>query len=116
MTRPPTRGGRRGPASRGWLLLLALAALFGSVGCQAPTPRAAHARGPAVVVASFAFPESDLLAEIYAQALTGAGVPVRRELDHGPRELVRPASFAIVIRSVPSLSRMSMSAVGRIRP
>ncbi len=101
MTRPPTRGGRRGRASRRWLLLLALAALVGTVGCQATTPRTAHARGPAVVVASFAFPESDLLAEIYAQALMGAGVPVRRELDLGPRELVRPALEQGLVDVVP---------------
>jgi osmoprotectant transport system substrate-binding protein len=43
------------------------------------------------VVASFNFPESELLAEIYAQALAGAGIPVVRELDLGPRELVLPA-------------------------
>ena len=45
----------------------------------------------AVVVVSFNFPESELLAEIYAQALEHAGVPVRRAFDLGPRELVQPA-------------------------
>jgi osmoprotectant transport system substrate-binding protein len=43
------------------------------------------------VVASFNFGESHLVAEIYAQALEAAGVPVRRELGLGPRELVLPA-------------------------
>jgi osmoprotectant transport system substrate-binding protein len=50
-----------------------------------PSPRRA------VVVAAFSFPESNLLAEIYAQALEGVGVAVRRELDLGSRELVQPA-------------------------
>jgi osmoprotectant transport system substrate-binding protein len=44
-----------------------------------------------VVVVSFNFPESELLAEIYAQALEHNGVPVRRAFDLGPRELVQPA-------------------------
>lgn len=45
----------------------------------------------AVTVASYNFPESVLLGETYAQALEVAGVPVRRELDLGPREVVAPA-------------------------
>jgi len=44
-----------------------------------------------VAVASFNFSESRLVAEIYAQALEDEGIPVRRELDLGPRELVLPA-------------------------
>jgi osmoprotectant transport system substrate-binding protein len=44
-----------------------------------------------VAVASFNFPESRLVAEIYAQALEDEGIPVRRELDLGPRELLLPA-------------------------
>ena len=46
-------------------------------------PRARRAR-PGVGVASFNFPESRLIAEIYAQALEDEGVAVRRELDLGP--------------------------------
>jgi osmoprotectant transport system substrate-binding protein len=44
-----------------------------------------------VVVASFDFDESELLAEIYAQALEAEGISVHRELRLGPRELVAPA-------------------------
>jgi osmoprotectant transport system substrate-binding protein len=44
-----------------------------------------------VVVASFDFTESRLLAEIYAQVLEANDVPVARELSLGPRELVQPA-------------------------
>lgn len=55
--------------------------------------RSAEAAAPpeAVTVVSFNFAESELLAEIYAQALESADVPVRREFDLGPRELVQPA-------------------------
>jgi osmoprotectant transport system substrate-binding protein len=59
---------------------------------QAPPPsQRAAGDGSTVVVASFNFPESELLAAIYGLAIRQAGVPVRLELDLGPRELVRPA-------------------------
>ena len=54
-----------------------------------------------VVVASFNFSESRLLAEIYAQALERAGIPVRRQLDLGPRELVQPALLQGFVDVVP---------------
>jgi osmoprotectant transport system substrate-binding protein len=54
-----------------------------------------------VVVASFNFPESELLAEIYAQALMGAGIPVDRQLNLGPRELVLPAFQEGLVDLVP---------------
>jgi osmoprotectant transport system substrate-binding protein len=54
-----------------------------------------------VVVASFNFPESILLADIYGQALQNAGVPVRLELDLGPRELVLPAVHQGMVDVVP---------------
>src|SRR5215468_2769220 len=60
---------------------------------QAPPPssqRAAGNGGP-VVVASFNFPESELLAAIYGLAIRHAGIPVRFQLGLGPRELVQPA-------------------------
>ena len=43
------------------------------------------------MVASFNFPESELLATIYGLAIRHAGIPVRLALDLGPRELVMPA-------------------------
>jgi osmoprotectant transport system substrate-binding protein len=68
------------------LALLLASACSGRASAPAPVPT-----GDEVVVASFDFAESELLAEIYAQVLEGAGVPVRRELSLGPRELVLPA-------------------------
>jgi osmoprotectant transport system substrate-binding protein len=80
-------GGTRhaGHAARIAGAALVLAACGGG-GHEVPT---AVAKG--VAVASFNFPESRLVAEIYAQALEDEGVTVRRELDLGPRELVLPA-------------------------
>lgn len=46
--------------------------------------------GETITVGSFNFPESTILAEIYAQALEDAGLPVERELDIGARELIYP--------------------------
>ncbi|MDP9070121.1 MAG: ABC transporter substrate-binding protein, partial [Actinomycetota bacterium] len=48
-------------------------------------------RDNAVTVGSFNFSESVLLAEIYAQALEAAGIPVKREFEVGTREDVEPA-------------------------
>jgi osmoprotectant transport system substrate-binding protein len=41
-------------------------------------------------VSSFNFPESEILGEIYAQALEDAGYPVDRTLNLGARELIYP--------------------------
>lgn len=43
-----------------------------------------------IVVASFNFPESVILAEIYAQVLEDADYPVDRQLDLGAREIIFP--------------------------
>jgi osmoprotectant transport system substrate-binding protein len=86
---------RRAARGRGRLAALAASALALTllVACQqAPPPsRQAAGNGGTVVVASFNFPESELLAAIYGLAIRHAGIPVRLQLDLGPRELVRPA-------------------------
>jgi osmoprotectant transport system substrate-binding protein len=46
--------------------------------------------GPTVTVASFNFPESTILAEIYAQAMEADGYPVERQLNLGSREVIFP--------------------------
>jgi osmoprotectant transport system substrate-binding protein len=65
----------------------------------------------AVVVASFNFPESELLAEIYSQALEGAGIRVRREFDVGPRELVEPALQQGLVDLVPEYLGTALTTV-----
>ena len=71
--------------------------------CRDAPPPAPDARGGGaeVVVASFNFPESALLAEIYARAIAAAGIPVRREVNLGPRELVQPALLGGLVDVVP---------------
>jgi osmoprotectant transport system substrate-binding protein len=58
----------------------------------------------AITVASFDFPESDLLAEIYGQALEAGGFDVRLEHRLGPRELVQPALAGGLVEFVPEYS------------
>jgi osmoprotectant transport system substrate-binding protein len=73
-------------------LVLALAALLAS-GCS---PAAQHAppedpHRPTITVTSFDFPESEILAEVYGQALRRSGYPVEVVPRLGPREIVQPA-------------------------
>jgi len=93
---------KRGPRWRGMLLAAAAAVVLASCapGGTAAAP-AARTAGAAVVVASFNFPESELLAAIYADALAHAGIPVDLQLDVGPRELVQPALAEGLVDVVP---------------
>lgn len=86
------------------LLLVPLGAC-GDPGREPPGP--ADGR---LVAASFNFPESRLLTEIYAQALEGAGIPVRRELDLGSRELVGPALRQGLVDLVPEYLGSALAA------
>lgn len=81
------------------LVALAVLASCASAGAAATPP--GRAPGTAVVVASFNFPESELLAAIYALALMQAGIPARLQLGLGPRELVRHALAQGVVDMVP---------------
>jgi len=71
--------------------------------CQAGARPAGRggAQGGAVVVASFNFPESELLVAIYGLAIRHAGIPVQFQLDLGPRELVQPALEQGLVDVVP---------------
>lgn len=87
------------------MLAVAAAVMLAAVACRAPAGAAAalpgRAPGTAVVVASFNFPESELLAAIYALALLQAGIPARLQLGLGPRERVQPALAGGVVDVVP---------------
>ena len=68
-------------------------------------------RDDSLVVASFNFPESELVAEMYAAALEHAGVPVRREFNLGPRELVIPALLQGHIDLVPEYTGTALASL-----
>ncbi len=73
-------------------LVAALSACGSSDPTAAPAPSTSgSAGGPTVIVGSFAFPESEILGEIYAQALTAKGITVQKKFNIGPRQQTIPA-------------------------
>lgn len=64
-------------------------------GCSSADPTApasqAAGSGDKIIVGSFAFPESEILGQIYAQALTNAGFTVSTKFNIGPRQQTIPA-------------------------
>jgi osmoprotectant transport system substrate-binding protein len=65
-----------------------------------------------ITVGSFDFPESVMLAELYSQALEGAGMPVVRAFGLGPREFVGPALSAGLIEFVPEYAGTAVAYFG----
>src|SRR5439155_11907466 len=85
------RGPTGGHAVRRWLVL-ACSALVALAGCTSSAHRSAGRTGPRpVVVASFDFPESVVLAQLYGQALRDRGYPVEILPNAGTREILEPA-------------------------
>lgn len=65
--------------------------------------------GPTITVASFNFPESVLLAEIYGQSLEENGYEIERKHDLGSREVVFPAIESGEIDLIPEYIGSSLS-------
>jgi osmoprotectant transport system substrate-binding protein len=68
-------------------------------------------------VAAFGFTESEILAELYSQALEASGYPTGPVVQGGPRELVQPALAEGLVDLVPeyagsALSFLTLGAVG----
>jgi osmoprotectant transport system substrate-binding protein len=66
----------------------------------------------AVTIGSFNFPESEVLAEIYAQTLEARGFRVERELNVGPRELLIPALQRGLVELVPEYAGSLLGFLG----
>jgi osmoprotectant transport system substrate-binding protein len=93
-------------------LLIVVILVLSACTAGSDTPTGARSSRPdAIVVTSFNFTESRLLGEIYAQALEHAGLPVRRELDLGPRELVQPALAQGFVDVVPEYLGTALRSV-----
>src|SRR5450631_4722837 len=102
-----------------YVACLALAVVCCACACSsAPADHAGGAgqHGAVVTVGSFDFPESVLLADIYAGALAAKGFPVRVLPDLGPRELVDPALMSGLVQVVPEYSGSALEfvSVGRL--
>jgi osmoprotectant transport system substrate-binding protein len=93
----------RCPAPFGLSLLVLLAACTGSVSVPPPRPP------DAITVAAFGFTESQILAELYSQALGAKGYPIDPVLNAGPRELVQPALAEGLIDVVPEYAGSALS-------
>jgi osmoprotectant transport system substrate-binding protein len=82
-------------------VLLVAALLAGACGRGGPAGSTTALDDEAITIASFNFPESVLLAEIYAQALEAEGYAVKRQLGLGARELVEPSLQRGLVEFVP---------------
>ena len=112
---------RAAPQRRTAAYLACLALAVVCCACACGSGPADHAEGAAqhgavITVGSFDFPESVLLAGIYAGALTAQGFPVRVLPDLGARELVDPALMSGLVQVVPeySGSALEFASVGRL--
>ncbi len=92
MTTKHTRGRFRFARVAATATVLALITALTACGSSDPTAPASNApAGSKIVVGSFAFPESEILGEIYAQALTAKGIDVETKFNIGPRQQTIPA-------------------------
>lgn len=96
---PMTRAGATIAAGMAGVLLLA--ACGGGGGDPLSNAPAESAPADVIRVGSEQFPENQLLGEIYAQALEGAGVQVERQFAIGAREVYYPALLDGSIDVVP---------------
>jgi osmoprotectant transport system substrate-binding protein len=88
----------------------------GEEGDTAVRPGTAGRAGTEITVGAFDFPESLLLAHLYASALAAKGYPVRVLQDLGSREVVEPALMNGLIQLVPEYtgSAAEFLSLGRL--
>lgn len=88
-------------------------ALLAACGRGVPPATTTALDDDAITVASFNFPESVLVGEIYAQALEGEGFAVKRQLGLGARELVEPSLERGLVEFVPEYSGSALEFLTR---
>jgi len=106
------------PRLRYFIRVIGLTMAVACAACTTANGRAPPAtNGPgsadraAITVGSFDFPESVLLAYLYADALAARGYPVHVLPNLGPRELVDPALMSGLIQLVPEYSGSALQFV-----
>lgn len=92
------------PRVRGPIVAILAAALVAAACAPKVDPITSVLDDDAITIGSFNFPESVLLAQLYALALEREGYQVIRELDLGPREFVAPAVLRGLVELVPEYS------------
>lgn len=95
-----------------------LVALVGCSSTSSNTTSSSALSDNAITVGSFDFAESEVLAEIYGQALESGGFRVRRAFDLGPREFVAPALMRGLLELVPEYAgtALQFASLGRESP
>src|SRR6201986_1207248 len=88
-------------ARRSAIGAVVLALAIGCTACTGGSAGSASGHPGVITVGSFDFPESVLLARLYAEALSARGYPVRVRPDLGSRELVEPALMPGLIQPGP---------------
>jgi osmoprotectant transport system substrate-binding protein len=88
--------------------VLALALVAGA--CSSNTD------GPTIEIASFGFGESEIVAEIYKQALEAEGYSVNHQVQVGPREVLKPALEAGDVDIIPEYVGSALEAGFGIEP
>jgi osmoprotectant transport system substrate-binding protein len=99
------------------LIVGLLVLLLAAAACSSDPPK--NTRDDAAVdIATFDFPESMVLGEIYAQALEKAGYEVHRHIPFGSRELVMPALTQQFVDLVPEYigTALQFASLGEVEP
>lgn len=93
-------------------------AVAGCSGSDDPEPTASVLGDDTLTVASFAFAESEVLAEVYAQALQQAGVDTEVAAGSGARELIQPALAGGLVELVPEYAGTAVDflSLGEVAP
>ncbi|MGI9598306.1 MAG: glycine betaine ABC transporter substrate-binding protein [Acidimicrobiales bacterium] len=98
-------------------LQLLVVVLVVAVACGGSTEPVADDPGSSQIrIASFDFAESQLLAELYAQVVEGAGLPVERVGAVGPREVIAPALELDRLDLVPEYLGTALQFAGGLEP
>jgi osmoprotectant transport system substrate-binding protein len=100
---------RRAPALR--LLALTMVVLASCVRQPAAPTSDTVLHDDSITIASFNFPESETLADVYAIALTRAGYRIDLQLNLGARELVDPALQRGLVEFVPEYAGTALAFV-----
>jgi osmoprotectant transport system substrate-binding protein len=94
------------------IVAVVMVAAVAIAACTQDSPPQTVTGDRAITVASFDFPESELIADLYAGALRAAGFDVRHDHRIGTREVVLPALQLGLVEVVPEYSGSAAEFLG----